>query len=119
MARVRLSAPAQSDIAAILKRSEALHGPQARLRYRSLLSAALRRIAADPECLPSAARDELLAGLRSFHIRHSRDESRELPVANPVHVIFYRAAETGLVEVLRVLHERMESSRHLDSSYTA
>jgi toxin ParE1/3/4 len=113
MARVRLSAPAQADIAAILKTSESLHGPQARLRYSALLSAAMRRIAADPQCLSSAAREELLAGLRSFHIRHSRDESREPPVANPVHVIFYRAVEPGLVEVLRVLHERMEPSRYV------
>jgi toxin ParE1/3/4 len=113
MARFRLSAPAQADIAVILKRSEVLHGPQARLRYRALLSAALRRVAADPDGLSSAARDELLAGLRSFHIRHCRDESVEPPVANAVHVIFYRAVQPGLVEVLRVLHERMEPSRHV------
>jgi toxin ParE1/3/4 len=84
MARVRLSAPAQADIAAILKTSEALHGPQARLRYRALLSAALRRIATNPDCMSSAARDELLAGLHSFHIRHSRDDSGEPPVGNAV-----------------------------------
>jgi toxin ParE1/3/4 len=113
MARVRLSAPAQADIVAILKTSEALHGPHARLRYRALLSAALRRIAADPDCTSSAARNEVLAGLRSFHIRHSRDDSREPPVANAVHVIFYRAVEPGLIELLRVLHERMEPGRHV------
>lgn len=113
MARVRLSAPAQADIADILKASEALHGAKARIRYRALLSAALRRIAANPDCMSSAARDELLAGLRSFHIRHCRDDSGEPPAGNAVHVIFYRAVEPGLVEVLRVLHERMEPSRHV------
>ena len=59
-------------------------------------------------------RSELFDGIRSFHIRHSRNESREAPVGDPVHVIFYRALEPGLVEIIRVLHERMEPSRHVD-----
>jgi toxin ParE1/3/4 len=62
MARYRLSAPAQADIAAILKTSEAQHGADARLRYRALLTAAMRRIAADPQGLSSVARDNLLTG---------------------------------------------------------
>lgn len=113
MARYRLSAPAQADIADILKSSEAQHGADARVRYRALLTAAMRRTAADPQGLSSVARDNLLTGLRSFHIRHSRDESREPPVAHPVHVIFYRVAAPGLIEIVRVLHERMEPGRHV------
>ena len=58
-------------------------------------------------------RPEVAPGLRSFHIRHSREESREAPVAKPVHVIFYRVAEPGMVEIVRVLHERMEPERHI------
>jgi toxin ParE1/3/4 len=46
-------------------------------------------------------------------LRHGRNESREKPVANPVHVIFYRVRERGVVEIVRVLHERMEPSRHI------
>ena len=90
-----------------------MHGAQARIRYRGLLTAALRRIAVDPVGLSSIDRGELLDGIRSFHIRHSRNESREVPVIEPVHVIFYRKVEPGLVEIVRVLHERMEPSRHL------
>jgi toxin ParE1/3/4 len=51
--------------------------------------------------------------MRSFPIRNSRDESREAPVAEPVHVIFYRVAQPGIVDVVRVLHERMEPARHV------
>jgi toxin ParE1/3/4 len=29
-------------------------------------------------------------------------------------VIFYRARDPGLVEIILVLHERMEPSRHVD-----
>jgi plasmid stabilization system protein ParE len=30
-----------------------------------------------------------------------------------VHVVFYRAANPDVIEVVRVLHERMEPSLHL------
>jgi hypothetical protein len=33
-------------------------------------------------------------------------------VRRPVHVLFYRVVRPGLVEIVRVLHERMEPSRH-------
>jgi toxin ParE1/3/4 len=113
MARYRLSDPAKSDISSILHTSETRHGRDARTRYRGLLAAALRRIAADPQGRSTMDRSELLVGLRSLHIRHSRNESREAPVGEPAHVIFSRAVEPGLVEIVRVLHDRMEPSRHM------
>ena len=116
MARFRLSGPAKADISSILRTSETQYGVDARVRYRGLLTAAMRRIAADPQGRATADRSELLAGLRSLHIRHSRSESREEPVGEPVHVIFYRAIEPDLVEIVRVLHDRMEPSRHMDSA---
>ncbi len=51
--------------------------------------------------------------LRSLHIQHGRNESREAPVAAPVHIVFYRVARPDLIEVVRVLHERMEPNLHL------
>lgn len=113
MARYRLSDPARADIASVLRSSEAMHGADARVRYRGLLTATLRRIAADPKGPSTVARSELFAGLRSLHIRHCRAESREAQVGDPVHVIFYRAIAPGLVEIVRVLHERMEPGRHI------
>jgi toxin ParE1/3/4 len=114
VARYRLSGPAKADIASALLTSEAMHGTEARIRYRALLTAALRRIAADPEGISTVDRRELFDGIRSFHIRHSRGESREALVGDPVHVIFYRALEPEVIEVVRVLHDRMEPSRHID-----
>lgn len=113
MARYRLSEPAKADIAAILRRSEELHGQEARIRYRACLTAAMRRVAADPGGHSTVDRAELVPGIRSFHIRHSRDDSSEAPVANPVHVIFYRVVQPGIVEIVRVLHDRMEPKRHI------
>jgi toxin ParE1/3/4 len=113
VARYRLSEPARADIASILRTSETTHGAEARTRYRALLTAALRRIAADPTGRSTVDRSTLFPALRSFHIRHSRTESREPPVGHPVHVIFYRAVKPGIVEIVRVLHERMEPGRHV------
>jgi toxin ParE1/3/4 len=116
LARYRLSDPAKADIAAILYDSEVLFGVEARIRYRGLLTAALRRVAADPLGLSTADRSEVLVGLRSLHSRHCRMESRQAPVARPVHVLFYRPAGHDLVEIVRVLHERMEPTRYVTSS---
>ena len=113
MARYRLSGLAKADIAAILKTSREQHGEQARIRYRALLTAALRRIANNPGGVSTLDRAELLPGIRSFHIRHSRSDSNEASVAYPVHVIFYRVSEQDVIDIVRVLHERMEPSRHL------
>src|SRR5262245_15744826 len=113
MAQYRLAHAAKTDVAAILRRSKQLHGEQARIRYRALLTAALRHVAAHPEGPLSTNCAELGSGVRQFHIRHSRKESLEAPVSNPVHVIFYRLHRPRPVQVLRVLHERMEPRLHM------
>lgn len=118
MARFRLAEPAQADLKAILETSEARWGPAARLRYRALLGAAMRRVAAEPAGRSTLARDDLAPGLRSFHLRHARAAGPEGPggqVANPVHVLYYRVPQPGLVEIVRVLHERADPVRHLDA----
>ena len=113
MARYRLTKSARGDIGLILRTSEERHGRDARARYSALLLAAMRRVAEDPEGRSTSDRSELRPGMRSFHIRHSRGESHEAPVANPVHVIFYRVVKPGIVEIVRVLHDRMEPRRHV------
>lgn len=112
--RYRLSEPAKTDIADVLRRSLSMHGSDARVRYRALLTAAMRRIAANPVLPASVDCGDMLAGLRSYHIRHSRDDSREASVGHPVHVIFYRAREAGVIEIVRVLHDRMLPRRHVE-----
>lgn len=112
MARFRLSAPARADLARILETSARRWGEENRRRYARLLAAAMRRVADEPEGPLTRKRDDLLRGVRSFHVRHVRSPSGSR-VKAPVHVIFYRGAEPGLIEIMRVLHEHMEPSRHL------
>jgi toxin ParE1/3/4 len=111
MARFRLSGPAQADLAAILDTSQQRWGVEGRSRYAALLAAALRAIAADPAGPTTRDRADLLPGVRSFHLDHARGR-RE--VAAPVHVIYYRSAGASVIDIIRVLHERMDPWRHLD-----
>src|SRR5437588_530565 len=111
MARFRLSTLAKADLAHILAVSEQRWGAEGRRRYREILSAAMRNVARDPAGPLTRERSELARGMRSFHVRHARGSDPN--VKNTVHVLFYRTIEPGLIEIVGVLHERMEPRRHV------
>jgi toxin ParE1/3/4 len=113
MARVRLARRAAADISRILAASTANWGAAARTRYSRLLSHAIRRVAAEPEAPASRDRAELAPGLRSLNLRNLRPRDSTATVRRPVHVLYYRVLQPDLIEIVRVLHERMEPSRHL------
>jgi toxin ParE1/3/4 len=118
MARFRLARPAQNDLANILATSAERWGIEGRQRYAAVLVAAMRQVAAEPEGPLTKKRPELRSGLRSFHIRYARSTPATAGVRRPVHVIYYRVAREGVIEIVRVLHEKMEPSRHLDEPPT-
>jgi toxin ParE1/3/4 len=111
MARFRIARRAQTDFSIILADSAERWGPDAKHRYRAVLIGGMRQVASDPEGKLTRERTDIRPGLRSFHLRHLRQGSRNLRVRRPAHVIYYRVIEPGLVEIVRVLHERMEPAR--------
>lgn len=115
MARFCLARPAEADLANILAISAERWGAESRRRYAAILAAAMRMIAANPEGPLTQNRTALLPGLRSFHIRHVRGAAPQATVSRPVHVLYYRTIQPGLIEIVRVLHERMEPSRHFET----
>ena len=114
MARFRLARPAQIDLANILSMSVERWGAVGRLRNAAVLAAAMRQVAAEPDGPLTKNRPDLRSGIRSFHVRHARRSAQGAKVRRPVHVLYYRVAEEGVIEIIRVLHERMEPSHHLD-----
>lgn len=114
MARFRLARPAQVDLANIAATSAERWGAEGRQRCAAVLAAAMRQVADQPEGPLTKKRSELRSGIRSFHVRHTRRSAEDATVRRPVHVLYYRIAQEGLIEIVRVLHERMEPSRHLD-----
>ncbi len=73
----------------------------------------MNKVAADPEGLTTRSRPELAPGIRSLHIRNARGEEPQGKVRKPVHVLYYRVLDPDLIEIVRVLHERMQPSRHI------
>lgn len=114
MFRYRLSQAAQGDVLDILAWTHEQFGEAARLRYESLIVAALRDVAGQPDRPGSLARPELGAGVRSWHLRLSREHMNPGlgVVRRPRHFLVYRT-EPGLVVVGRVLHDAMEVARHM------
>lgn len=113
MARFRLSLPAQGDIANILIASFQRWGAEGQRRYAAILTAALRQVAAEPEGPTTRRRDEIGRGIRSLHLRHVRGDAPRTKVRQPVHVLYYRAVAPGVIDIVRILHERMDPNRHV------
>ena len=115
----RLSDAAQTDVIDILAWTQEQFGEAARLRYESLIVAALRDVATQPDRPGSIERQELGAGVGSWHLRLSRDRvgtgagAWAGAVRRPRHFLIYRS-EPALLVVGRVLHDAMELARHLD-----
>lgn len=107
--RIRISGPASADLADVLTTSAARWGEAGRERYAGLLASALRTIARSPQGPNTRDRHELGSGVRSFHIRHTRGTRG---VKAPVHVVYYRVG-TAIIEIIRVLHDRMEPTLHI------
>jgi toxin ParE1/3/4 len=103
--RVRLSAAAELDFANILKWTTENFGARQTRIYRDTLVRAIGELANGPDVVGSKQRDEIMAGLRTFHIaRHGQRGS---------HFLLYRIVEGRIIEIGRILHDRMDIQRHL------
>lgn len=113
--RFRVARRAQTDLLIILGDSAEKWGAEASRRYGVVLMRAMRQVASNPEGRLTRPRPDLRPDLRSFHLRHVRQNGRQSIVKRPVHVIYYRVAEPGVVEIARILHERMEPARQFET----
>jgi toxin ParE1/3/4 len=104
----RLTERAASDYADILRYTRRRWGNGRFTAYRSLLNDGIAKIAREPDCLNSHTRDELQAGIRSLHIGLLAERT-----GYGRHILYYRVAADGVVEILRILHDRMEVSSRL------
>ena len=88
-------------------------GPEGRRRYAALLTIAMLKVANDQEGPTARDRADVARGIRSFHLRHARAGDPLAKVRRPVHILYYRVARLGVIEIVRVLHERMEPGRYI------
>jgi len=105
---VRLGAAAEVDFANILKWSTENFGARQSRVYRDTLVQAIGELAGGPNVAGSRARDEIMAGLRTLHVaRRDRRGS---------HFLMYRVASKSTIEIVRILHDRMDLWRHVPSA---
>jgi toxin ParE1/3/4 len=103
--RVRLGAVAELDFANILKWTTENFGVRQSRIYRDTLVRAIDELANGPDVAGSKARDEIMPGLRTLHVaRHGRRGR---------HFLLYRIAKGRIIEIGRILHDRMDLQRHL------
>ncbi len=109
----RISRQARTDIVDILRFTEVKFGEGARRRYQGLLQTTFLSIAEEPGRVGSASREELAPGLRSLHLYFCRLEVATDRVIRPRHIVFYRQVDDQVIEIVRILHDAMEVSMHL------
>jgi toxin ParE1/3/4 len=115
--RLQFARRARRDIGELLDWSHEQFGPAARRRYETLIDTALQDISDDALRSGSVERVMLGRRVRLYHLRHSRERARTEDgiVQAPRHVVVYRLAGSDTVIVLRILHEAMDLTRHLDA----
>ncbi|WP_027554689.1 type II toxin-antitoxin system RelE/ParE family toxin [Bradyrhizobium sp. Cp5.3] len=105
--RVRLGAAAEVDFANILKWTTENFGARQSRVYRDTLIQAIGELADGPNVAGSKARDEIMPGVRTLHVaRRSRRGS---------HFLMYRVVPNSTIEIVRILHDRMDLRRHVPS----
>lgn len=110
--RYRLTRAADGDIEGILAESGRLFGPHQRERYARLIEQAVERVAEEPDRPGSRPRDDLSAGVRSYHVELAA--GRRGAASHLVYFARGRMADGGDgIVVLRVLHERMDPLLHV------
>ena len=91
---VRLTSEALRDVEHILTYSHRTWGSRHRARYRAAIFRALDRLSSYPES--GRPRDDRFLGCRSLQVEQ--------------HVLYFHQPRPDEIEVLRILHQRQDSS---------
>lgn len=107
----RLVGRAEDRIDAVLLESARRGGIDAAARYNRLIIAAMTGVGDFP-ALPGSREVPKIAGVRTLHLRSARRlVAREHRVGEPRHLVVYRVAPDGVVEILSLVHDRMLLTR--------
>jgi toxin ParE1/3/4 len=107
----RLLGGAEDDIDRILLQSARRWGIDAARRYDLLIRAVFNVVGDDP-ALPGHQAVAKVAGVRVYPFRLGRRlVDPEQRVGQPRHVVVYRVAADGVVEIVGIAHDRMLLAR--------
>lgn len=102
--RIILGGDAARDFAAILDWTARTFGARQAQAYRDTLKAAIRALETGPDAPGSKRRDEIMPGLRTLHVARAGRRGR--------HFLMYRIVDETGIEIVRILHDAMDLTRH-------
>ncbi len=108
---VRLSRAAETDFREILRWTAEQFGSRQARVYAKTLSSALEALAAGPNVVGVRARDDIASGIHTLHVARRGRHGR--------HFVMFRIGQERnqqVIEILRLLHDAMDLSRHLPST---
>jgi len=116
VADFRLSQPAEAELDDILDRSEDKFHEIGRMRYATLLVQAMQDIAEDPQREGVEWVRALGMRIGVYHVWYGRNSvpNPAERVHEPRHLIVFRVADDGIVDILGFAHDSMLRSRALN-----
>ncbi len=103
---LQLSVKAERDIKGILRWTSKTFGPAQARDYYDTLYQSILDLTIDPEPVDSKIRDDLTRGARTLHVGRKGRHGSHL-------VIFRVLIQQKIVEVIRILHDGMDPTRHI------
>jgi len=105
---VILTESAEADFQAILQWTMEQFGEAQVRAYSETLSAAIEALVEGPQLVGARPRDDIAKGIHVLHVARNGRHGR--------HFLIFQASSSSLrrrIDVLRVLHDAMDLSRHL------
>ncbi|MDI6750590.1 MAG: type II toxin-antitoxin system RelE/ParE family toxin [Rhodocyclaceae bacterium] len=102
--RVRLAASAEADLLGIAAWTAEHFGARQAAYYVDTVTEAIEALHEGPDILGTKARDDIAPGIRTLHVARQGRKGR--------HFVVFRVAPERVIEVLRLLHDSMDLSRH-------
>lgn len=104
-----LTRRAEADLDEILSYTADAFGPGQAVLYSKHIIAACEEVACNPYGIGSRRRDDIRNGVAVYPVRLATGRTK-----GAAHVLLYVASDaSGLVTVLRILHERMDPTKVL------
>ena len=117
MVKVVVGHTAKIDLMKIAAYTNRKWGRAASIRYKQLIALARQRISENPYLPISRIIINSSPPIRALDLSGLSQPDSAMRVKNPAHIIYYRLIDTETVEILRILHKKMDRNAALDKSF--
>ncbi|MDI9348834.1 MAG: type II toxin-antitoxin system RelE/ParE family toxin [Candidatus Symbiobacter sp.] len=116
MVELIVSEHATADLRKIALYSQVHWGQAASQRYKHLIDLARQKIVENPYLLASRPLKSSDINLRAVNLSAIPQPNPQLRVKHPRHIIYYRIIADDRIEILRVLHDKMNHKQALNTA---